>query len=124
MIAISFLALVASCGGGGGSDVRPEPQLPGDGLVVDVLVNDYFFDPADLSIPPGTTVVWTLVGDDLHSVTSGDNPTDPEAGLDFDVDLEVPGDSLEVTFDVPGEYPYFCEYHYFSHAMVGLIVVE
>jgi plastocyanin len=123
LIAIVSLVLAIGCGGGGGSDTRPDPVIPGD-VVVEIGVFDYFFDPPDLSVPPGTTVVWTLYGEDLHSVTSGDNPTDPEAGLDFDVDLEVPGDQLEVTFDLPGEYPYFCHYHFFSHAMAGLIVVE
>ena len=122
---IVLVSLLAACGGGGGGgEVRPEPQLPGGGLVVDVLVYDNFFDPPDLSVPPGTTVVWTLVGSDIHSVTSGIDPTDPEAAFDFDAELEVPGDSLEVTFDVPGDYPYFCVYHYFSHGMAGLIVVE
>src|SRR3712207_5121406 len=42
------------------------------GGVVKVAIWDFFFDPARLSVAPGTTVVWVNEGAHPHTVTAFD----------------------------------------------------
>ena len=58
------------------------------------------FEPANVTVPVGTTVTWTLVAGG-HSTTS-------ETGLwDSGVTREM-GDVFSYTFSQPGTYGYFC----------------
>ena len=60
----------------------------------------WHYDPANLSVPVGTTVTWVNQGNTPVTVTSPD-------GL-FDSDPIMPGASFSVTFDTPGTFRYFC----------------
>jgi len=68
-----------------------------------VSISDNFYAPADFSITPGTTVIWTNGGQDSHTVTSFD-------GL-FNSGNLNPGDVFGFAFPSPGDYRYFCLYH-------------
>jgi plastocyanin len=84
------------------------------------------FDPAELEVPVGATVVWTNKDAAGHTVTSG-KPADADSGVLFDSTKETaaflikPEESWQHTFDTAGEYYYFCQVH--PH-MVGEIVVK
>jgi plastocyanin len=71
-----------------------------DQWVVPVSAYDGYFDPADITVPSGTTVVWTNMGEKPHSVTSHD-------GL-FASGMLNPGESYQATFYEPGTYTYQC----------------
>ncbi|GGJ13174.1 hypothetical protein GCM10010885_23100 [Alicyclobacillus cellulosilyticus] len=77
------------------------------------IANDNY-SPSQITVPAGTTVVWT--NDDLviHSVTSGNGK--PNGLFDHDV---APYAQFSYTFTKPGTYPYYCKYH----TMAGTIVV-
>ena len=68
-----------------------------------VSIRDFSFEPAQLSVEPGTTVTWTNEGNEPHTVTA-DN------GL-FDSGVLYPGDSYSVRFDGMGTVSYYCTLH-------------
>ncbi|HET6342871.1 MAG TPA: plastocyanin/azurin family copper-binding protein [Gemmatimonadota bacterium] len=76
------------------------------------------FDPAELTIAPGTTVRWVhQAGSLFHTVTPEGHDEWQEAGRSSQ------GVVLEHTFQTAGEFPYFCEPHR-SAGMVGSVSVE
>lgn len=78
--------------------------------VVPVSIQDGYFDPADITVPSGTTVVWTNEGNQPHSVISDDGW--------FDSGLLYPGETYQTTLYEPGTYTYHC-----SPSMAGSITV-
>lgn len=77
-----------------------------------VSIRDFSFQPAQLSVEPGTTVTWTNEGNEPHTVTA-DN------GL-FDSGMLYPDDSYSVQFDGMGTVTYQCTLH---PSMTGRITV-
>src|ERR671912_2031894 len=78
--------------------------------VVPVAAYDGYFYPADITVPSGTTVVWTNMGEKRHSVTAHDGS--------FASGMLDPGESYMATFYEPGTYTYQC-----SDAMQGSVTV-
>jgi plastocyanin len=73
------------------------------------------FEPADITIAVGTTVIWSNTDDEAHAIqfTNGGLPTDP---------LTVePNDTFEFTFQEPGVIHYQCGLH--PDEMAGTITV-
>jgi len=68
-----------------------------------VEILDSRFGPVELTVPTGTTVVWTNNGGLSHTVTADDNT--------FDSGTMGKGDTFSFTFNEPGTYPYYCEFH-------------
>src|SRR5215210_6413294 len=72
-----------------------------------VSIQDFFFDPDQLTVTPGTTVTWVNEGEAPHTVTSTD-------GKELDSATLQPGDTYSFTFedDDAGEtYSYQCTIH-------------
>jgi plastocyanin len=72
-----------------------------------VSIQDFFFDPDQLTVAPGTTVTWVNEGEAPHTVTSTD-------GKELDSATLQPGDTYSFTFkeDDAGEtYAYQCMIH-------------
>jgi plastocyanin len=83
-------------------------------LAAKVVIGNFTFGPAALTVKPGTTVTW-LNGDDIpHTVVADDKTTFRSKVLDSD-------DTFSFTFTKPGTYPYFCSIH--PH-MTGKVVVK
>ena len=68
-----------------------------------VSIQDFFFEPDQLTVAPGTTVTWVNDGEEPHTSTADD-------GM-WDSGTLQPGESYSFTFDEPGDYSYFCEIH-------------
>jgi plastocyanin len=68
-----------------------------------------YFDPPEISVKTGTTVVWTNADSVSHTVTSGDPSAGP-SGI-FDSNLIKPGDIFSHRFDSVGTTTYFCSVH-------------
>jgi len=68
-----------------------------------------YFDPAEISVKTGTTIVWTNADSVAHTVTSGD-PNAGSSGI-FDSNLIKPGNTFTHEFDSVGTTPYFCTVH-------------
>lgn len=97
------------------------------------------FEPRELTVDVGTTVVWLNNSDRAHTVTAFDGPL-PEgaeyfASGDYDSEEEAREawrdgggaiytcETYEHTFEQPGEYPYVCIPHEVA-SMVGTVIVE
>jgi plastocyanin len=83
-----------------------EPPPPGTPPPQDLIIDEDFFAflPYEVTIDPGTTVVWINKERAKHTATSD------EDGI-FDSGDQDLGDAYEFTFTTPGDYPYFCRYH-------------
>jgi plastocyanin len=68
-----------------------------------VSIQDFFFEPDQITVAPGTTVTWVNDGEEPHTSTADD-------GM-WDSGTLQPGESFSFTFDEPGSYAYFCEIH-------------
>ena len=96
-----------------------------------VLILNYAYAPADLSVPIGTTVSWINQDSVGHTVTEGDPNSPKQAKLRaFDssgeavtgkVALIGAGESWSYTFTTPGTYEYYCIVHPY---MMGHITVS
>jgi plastocyanin len=80
-----------------------------------VMIDNFSFSPAELTVAKGTRVTWTNRDDIPHTVTSRDDPRVLKSPA---LDTE---DSFAVTLDTPGAYHYFCMLH--PH-MQGTVIVR
>ena len=78
-----------------------------------VSIDNFTFAPAELTVPPGTTVTWTNADDIPHTVVAADRSFRSKP-LDTN-------DHFAFTFGAPGTYAYFCSLH--PH-MTGRIIVK
>jgi len=83
--------------------ITMEGEGEGEAMTTTVEVVDSAFEPAELSVAAGTTVVWSHEGNAPHTVTADDGA--------FDSGTLNSGDTFEFTFEEPGEYPYHCTFH-------------
>jgi plastocyanin len=96
--------------------------------VAQVNVGDFYFDADNnpstvvdtVHIHLGDTVTWNWVTG-FHTVTSGTDSGDPNAGLMFDQPLDNAHTSFSFQFNTPGYFPYFCFVH--EGAMAGYVHV-
>ncbi len=103
----------------------PEPtaapestEVPESSQEVIVHIEDNKFSSNTITIPVGTTVVWTHNGRNPHTV-SFDNGS-------FDSGPLGGGETISFTFTEAGTYPYYCGYHGGPDGqdMSGVIIVE
>src|SRR5438876_2730433 len=73
----------------------------------------FAFEPAERSVPTGTTITWTNNSDRPHTVT--------DRGGTFDTNPIAPNTTGEITFSAPGVYHYFCRIN--PSKMNGIITV-
>jgi plastocyanin len=93
-----------------------EAGEPDDGD--EVLARNISFDPGTITVEAGTTVTFTNEDIVRHTVTSGE-PGEPDD--EFDENLPDQGDTVQITFDEPGTFVYYCDLH---RNMIGEVVVE
>lgn len=100
------------------------------------MTDDLVFDPDQAQVQPGTTVVWENVGSIAHSVTayetdipadatyfaSGGFESESAARSAYPEGSIESGGTYEHTFEVEGEYDYFCIPHE-AAGMTGTITV-
>jgi len=80
---------------------------------IEVKIDNFTFNPQQVTVKAGDTVVWVNHDDIPHTVTSKTLAFRSKA-MDTD-------DKFSFTFAKPGTFPYFCSLH--PH-MTGSIVVE
>jgi plastocyanin len=79
---------------------------------MEVHIDNFTFQPAELTVKTGTTVTWTNRDDIPHTIVS--------AGKFRSKTLDT-DNQFSFTFTAAGDYKYFCSLH--PH-MTGLIKVE
>src|SRR5215208_559421 len=93
------------------------PSAWAQGQEVTVRMEDNFFEPANITVEPGTTVTWVQSGNNPHTTTSYDGLWDSgmiEGGS---------GGTFSFTFEEPGTYDYYCIPHE-SMGMIGSVTVS
>lgn len=75
-----------------------------------VRIEDFRFDPSQLTVTAGTVVAWTNEDDAPHTATARDGS--------FDSGRLSRGESGEVRFETPGTFEYICEFHPWMEARV------
>jgi plastocyanin len=122
---------LAACGGGGGhvaapagatgttpdpmaSMVMPSTSAPAAGPAVattKVTITNFAFMPAKITVKAGTTVTWTNLDEEPHTVVDGaDGIKSPVLGNQ--------GSTYSHVFAAPGTYGYNCSIHPFMHGVV------
>ena len=79
----------------------PTPAAATAGLEAEI--RDFAFEPAELTVPPGSTVIWRNAGDAPHTVTA--------SGGSFDSEMITAGGSWARTFETAGTFTYVCAFH-------------
>jgi plastocyanin len=102
-----------------------QPSKPAKRVEIDGTPQ-FEWQPADVTVAPGGTVTFKIVGPTPHPVGSGSAPPNDDgrfdtAGCQAD-QLSGDGASCTVRFAKAGTYPYFCTLH-FGAGMVGTITV-
>ena len=105
LVAVSLLMLSALA-----------PAAWAQGNEVTVGMEDNFFDQANITVEPGTTVTWVQRGQYGHTTTSYDGLWD--SGL---IEGNTDG-TFSFTFEEPGVYEYFCGPHE-AVGMIGTVTV-
>jgi plastocyanin len=106
-----------------GGSVLPAPPVSTPGATsssasnVRIVVKNFGFDPAELTVPAGTEVEWTDEGG-RHNVQADDGS--------FKSEIMTQGGTFTHRFDQPGSYRYFCEFHGSAggHDMAGVVNVR
>lgn len=80
----------------------------------EVAIADFMFDPGELRVAAGSSVVWTNTDSASHSVKTDGAPIEESDRLNE-------GDTYEVTFGEAGEFSYICGFHTY---MKGTVIVE
>lgn len=96
--------------------------------VAQVNVGDFYFDGDNnlstvvdtIHIHLGDVVTWNWVSG-FHTVTSGTDSGDPNAGLMFDQPMDSSHKTFSFQYNSPGYFPYFCFVH--EGSMVGWVHV-
>ena len=78
-----------------------------------VTIDNFTFQPAQLTVKVGTTVTWKNHDDIPHTVVANDKS--------FKSRVLDTGEKFSFTPTKPGAYPYFCSVH---PKMTGTLVVE
>jgi plastocyanin len=76
------------------SGAQPAPQF---------LIRNFRFEPAELTVPAGTSVTWTNEDEDAHTVVSND-------GLFRSSALDT-HERFSFKFEKPGTYHFACSLH-------------
>ncbi len=117
-----------------GDVIAPMPRNatipPTEKILVSIVpgatfLTDTAYNPNPIEVNVGQTVLWTNDDFSFHTVTSGE-VGDTDAARIFDSGLAGPtalsstGKTYEYTFELAGEYPYYCILH---PGMVGKVIV-
>jgi plastocyanin len=81
-------------------------------MAVGVSIKDFAYDPSTITVPAGTTVIWTNLDTVPHTVTSTTGK--------FDSGILGPGRQFNYIFNDLGTYDYYCTIHTY---MKGQVVV-
>ena len=92
-----------------------EPADESSGSVQEIVIDNFTFAPAAVTIAPGTRVVWVNHDDVPHTATSTSKPKRFDTGT-LDTDQKYAH-----VFTEPGTYNYFCAVH---PKMTGQIIVK
>lgn len=91
-----------------------------------VLIQNGTFNPANLTVKPGTTVIWTVKDDSntKYMVTSNESGSSEGESYLFMSDDLTNGQSFSYTFNRTGSYAYYDMDHMDDKKLTGVIIVQ
>ncbi len=107
VITVAAVSFTSHTGSAKPSD-QPEPAATNQ-----VVIQNFAFAPATITVASGTKVTWTNRDDDPHTVD--------ETNKVFKSGTMDTGDQYSYTFNSPGTFSYFCALH---PKMVGQVIVK
>ena len=110
VLAFTVGAIMAASTGAGVGQIVADAATPNA-----VVIRDFSFTPAMITIAPGTEVTWTNQDNEPHRVV---NAADPKLFQSAALDSN---DKYSFKFDKQGTYRYFCSIH---PRMNGTVVVK
>lgn len=119
---IGFLLIIALISGCAGPKTETQPAAtasqtppaqPVPATAVNIEIKGFAFNPATITIPKGTTVIWTQKDSAQHTATS--------AGNAFSSDILSQGQTFSYTFNESGTFEYNCHIH---PSMRGKVIVS
>jgi len=114
-ILFAIILLTAGCGKNGyGSSKGTNPPPPGNTPPNTVVIANFAFSPASLTVSVGDTVTWRNDDNVGHTVTS-------DSGSELGSALLSHGQTYQHVFTTTGTYPYHCNVH---TTMRGTITVQ
>ncbi len=123
VLSLGVLPVLQACGDGGARESA-------DGNAVIGMNDQMQFAPANLTIRAGQTVTWRNAGAMVHTSTCDpataqrpEHAVLPDGAAPWDSGLIRKGESWSHTFDVAGEYAYFCTPHE-AGGMIGSLTVQ
>ena len=108
--------IVALCVLAGGVSVPAATFFVGPKRVGTIPNQFFVWNPTNVVIHAGDTVMWTNLGNNIHGVNPATNSPEPFCGTGTN---NIP--NCTVTFMTPGTFPYDCYDHY--QTMTGAVVV-
>lgn len=147
-VAVTIALLFSACNGGGNNagdavtgaaepdaTETPPDETPADenspaeepqGEVTISMTDNLTFEPREIVVRAGGKVTWVNDSDMDHTSTANKkraadkaNVRLPDGADPWNSGFVKPGESFTLTFDVPGEYHYFC----IPHEKVGMLGV-
>lgn len=95
LLLVMLIAVIVGCGTAKAAQDATKPEKN------TVLIQDYTFQPAEITIQKGETITWINQDDVRHTAT----------GKDFDSGLLSKGQAFKQTFSESGIFDYFCTPH-------------
>ena len=115
-ILISLLlttVILAACGAQAAPTAPVSSAPAGSGSEFKVEINNFAFNPSEITVKVGDTVTWTNQDSAAHNVKAEDGS--------FSSSSLGKGDVFSYTFNTAGTYAYKCGFH---ANMLGTVVVQ
>ncbi len=116
-----IIMLIMACMVAGCSSSQNAPTSPSVAPTINtdansITIENFAFNPATLTIKPGSTVTWTNRDGVDHTIVA-----DSGSPASFKSEALADGASFSFTFTQPGTYGYYCSIH---PSMKGTIIVQ
>jgi len=108
-------SLIAAAGGVLLASAGALAQQPNAGKTAEIVIENFAFTPATLTVAAGTAVTWDNQDEEPHNIVNIDQPRR------FRSPAIDTGEKFTFVFDQPGTYKYICAVH--PH-MEGTIIVK
>jgi plastocyanin len=109
IVVVTFIA-VCGCTSYGPSTTTPATTQTEVTGAATVNVQNFAFNPASITVPKGTTVIWVNQDTTDHQIVNDAQGTIAQGAL-FTSNSLPKGASYSFKFDNPGTYPYHCSIH-------------
>lgn len=107
LLPLAVMTLLAACASPPAQvEPTPDPKPTLAACPDTIIIEDFFFNPSECQVAPGTTITFLNKDAMTHTATATSS-----AQAAFDTGSLGQNESAKITFTEPGEYPYYCTLH-------------